>query len=146
MWDNNLEALQDLSLQNHKMISSCTLTLRVLFGRTMLFITAASSSTVTASPAFKVQQRSTRVKAHTGIASLNIHNIRLTEDKTEKARMHTKDCNSELCIVVSISLNQSIWSCSFVKFWRDKIFIDEHRSVRQLSGAWVRDTIMKLNC
>jgi len=34
----------------HKMISSCTLTLRVLFGRTMLFITTTSSSTVTASP------------------------------------------------------------------------------------------------
>lgn len=35
---------------NHRMISSWTLTLSVLWGRTMLFITTTSSSTVTASP------------------------------------------------------------------------------------------------
>lgn len=35
----------------YNMISSCTLTLRVLFGRTMLLMTTTSSSTVTASPA-----------------------------------------------------------------------------------------------
>ena len=43
-----------LYLRYHKMISSCTLTLRVLFGRTMLFVTTISSSTVTASPAIMI--------------------------------------------------------------------------------------------
>uniref|UniRef100_A0A2P2KZD2 Uncharacterized protein n=1 Tax=Rhizophora mucronata TaxID=61149 RepID=A0A2P2KZD2_RHIMU len=33
------------------MISSCTLSLRILFGRTMQLVTTTSSSTVTASPA-----------------------------------------------------------------------------------------------
>lgn len=37
----------------HRIISSWTLTLRVLFGRTMLLITTTSSSTVTASPALQ---------------------------------------------------------------------------------------------
>jgi len=35
---------------DYKMISSCTLTLRVLLGRTMQLNTTTSSSTVTASP------------------------------------------------------------------------------------------------
>lgn len=40
-------------LHNYKMISSCMLTFRTLFGRTMQLITTTSSSTVTDSPVLR---------------------------------------------------------------------------------------------
>lgn len=48
---NSKHLLQLLfSKPNYRMISSCTLMLKVLFGRIMLLITTTSSSTATASP------------------------------------------------------------------------------------------------
>jgi hypothetical protein len=49
--------------------------------------------------------------------------------------MHTKDRDSELCIVVSISLNQSVGNVGFVKILKGLNGLLICTRVRQLSGA-----------
>ena len=79
----------------YKIISSWTLTLSVLFGRTMLLTTTTSSSTATASPGSR--KRALRLCKET--MSLKNGNGLVWENRF----MHkesTKDCNPKLGIVV----------------------------------------------